>query len=70
MATNLQKFATSVAGVNRRQIFGFAGRSFYIGSLARLLNKYMILHGIENSHFTDAEEVVMQNIFDSITVPD
>jgi hypothetical protein len=70
MATNLQKYATSVAGVNRRQIFNFPGRDPYQHSLAKLMNKYMILHGIENNHFTADEEVVMQNIFDSISIPD
>ena len=68
--TNLQKYSTASAAVNRRQIFGFPGRESYDHSLMKLMDKYMILYGIENDSFTADEEIVMQNIFDSITIPD
>jgi len=70
MATNIQKYAANVAGVNRRQMYGFPNRELYEHSLVKMLNKYMILYGIENDLFTADEEIVMQNIFDSITAPD
>ena len=70
MATNLQKYSTAVADSNRRELFGFSPRHPVEDSLAKNLNKYMILYGIENDQFDDDQVIVMQNIFDSITVPD
>ena len=68
--TNLQKFSIGIAGTNRREVFGFPGREPAEHALVKNFNKYMILYGIENVSFTADEEIVMQNIFDSITIPD
>jgi hypothetical protein len=68
--TNLQKYSTHVATSNRRQVYGFPSRRGEDDTREILLNQYMILHGLENDSFTEAEAIVMQNIFDSISVPD
>ena len=68
--TNLQKYGICVASFLRKLLFGFPGKRAEREALSVILNKYMLLYGIENDSFTATEEIIMQNIFDSISVPD
>lgn len=65
---NDKRYAATVAGPIRDDLFQFAGREPSDHVRIKMLNMYMVMYGIDNSHFTSSEEVVMQNIFDSITV--